>query len=79
MDESVEPQKTEEYPIEYQVFALSMRTPGAIGFFDSNLPESIVGSIHGQTGINEFYRALISYYHTTKLDTVDAVAFRILL
>lgn len=79
MDETVSTDLKEEYPIEYQIFALSMRSPGAIAFFESNLPENIVGTIHGQTGINEFYRALISYYHTTKLDLVDPVAFRIWL
>jgi replicative DNA helicase len=68
-----------EYPVEYQVFALSLRTPGAIEYFDSSLPEDIVGSIHGQTGINEFYRALLSYYHTTKLNIVDPIAFKVWL
>lgn len=70
---------SEEYPIEYQLFALSMRLDGAIALFDAALSESIVGSIHGQTGINEFYRALLSYYHTTKLSLVDPVAFRVWL
>lgn len=68
-----------EYPIEYQIFALSMRQNGSVEFFDSNLPEEIVGSIHGQTGINEFYRAILAYHHATKLDIVDPIAFRVWL
>lgn len=72
-------QVQKDYPIEYQIFALSLRHPGAIEFFDAYLPEDIVGSIHGQTGINEFYRALLSYRHATKLDIVDPIAFKVWL
>ena len=68
-----------EYPIEYQIFALSLRQKGAIELFDSALPEDIVGTIHGQSGINEFYRAVLGYYHTTKLDVVDPISFRVWL
>jgi len=76
----VEEEKVQtEYPVEYQIFALSLRTPGAIEYFDSTLAEDIVGSIHGQTGINEFYRALLAYYHATKLNIVDPVAFKVWL
>jgi len=72
--------KTEkEYPVEYQIFALSLRQPGAIEYFDATLPEDIVGSIHGQTGINEFYRALLAYRHATKLSVVDPIAFKVWL
>lgn len=78
MTEEIVEQQT-EYPIEYQVFALCLREKGAIEFFDSTLPEDIVGSIHGQTGINEFYRSLLGYYHATKMDIVDPVAFRLWL
>ena len=76
-EEQVEQQV--EYPIEYQIFALSMRQKGAIELFDSSLPEEIVGTIHGQTGINEFYRAILGYYHATQLDIVDPIAFRVWL
>lgn len=72
-------QVQKEYPVEYQIFALSLRAPGAIAFFDAFLPEEIVGSIHGQTGINEFYRALLAYYHATKIDIVDPIAFKVWL
>lgn len=68
-----------ELPLEYQIFALSLREKGAIEYFDAFLPEDIVGSIHGQTGINEFYRAILAYRHATKLDIVDPVAFRVWL
>jgi hypothetical protein len=41
-------------PLEYHIFALSFRKNGAINYFKENLPEEIVGSIHGEKGINEF-------------------------
>lgn len=65
-----------QYPIEYQVFALSLRSPGSIEFFDANLPEEIVGIPTNQIGVNEFYKALLSYHHATKLDIVNPVAFK---
>lgn len=65
-----------QYPIEYQVFALSLRSPGSIEFFDANLPEEIVGIPTNQIGVNEFYKALLSYHHATKLDVVNPVAFK---
>jgi len=65
-----------QYPIEYQVFALALRNPGSIEFFDVNLPEEIVGIPTNQIGINEFYKALLSYHHATKLDAVNPVAFK---
>lgn len=68
-----------EFPVEYQIFALCLRQEGSVSYFDANLPEDIVGTIHGQTGINEFYRAIIGYHHATKLDIVDPVAFKVWL
>jgi len=68
-----------EFPVEYQIFALCFREHEAIAYFDAFLPEDIVGSIHGQTGINEFYKALLSYYHTTKIPIVDPIAFKVWL
>jgi replicative DNA helicase len=65
-----------QYPIEYQVFALALRNSGSIEFFDANLPEEVVGIPTNQIGINEFYKALLSYHHVTKLDTVNPVAFK---
>jgi replicative DNA helicase len=69
-------EQKQEYPIEYQVFALSFKNPGSIEYFDTQLPEEIVGSIHGQSGINEFYKALLAYHHATKTDTVEPIAFK---
>lgn len=67
---------TTTYPIEYQVFALSLRQPGAIEYFKSNLDPEIVGLNEGQLGVHELYNALISYGSLTELDIVDPVAFR---
>jgi replicative DNA helicase len=72
-------QKEKEFPIEYQIFALCLREPDAISFFDAFLPEEIVGTIHGHTGINEFYKALLAYHHATKLNSVDPIAFKVWL
>lgn len=63
-------------PIEYQVFSLCLREKGAIEFFNANLPESIVGIIHGEKGIHEFYSALLSFYRSTSLDIIDPIAFK---
>ena len=64
------------HPIEYQVFALSFRQPGAISYFKENLNPDIVGINDGQHGIYEFYNALVSYAKSTNLDVVDPVLFR---
>lgn len=79
MENDISENVEKEYPIEYQVFALSLRQKNAIEFFDSSLPEFMVGTIHGQTGINELYRAMLAYHHATKLDIVDPIAFRVWL
>lgn len=79
MENDISENVEKEYPIEYQVFALSLRQKNAIEFFDSSLPEHMVGAIHGQTGINEFYRAMLAYHHATKLDIIDPIAFRVWL
>jgi len=63
-------------PLEYQIFALSFRKNGAINYFKENLPEEIVGSIHGEKGINEFYKALLAFENATQLDIVDPIAFK---
>ena len=64
------------YPLEYQVFALALRVKGAIKYFESNLPEEAVGAVSGNLGLNEFYRALLSYNRITGLDFVDPIAFK---
>lgn len=69
-------EETQNIPLEYQIFALSLKEHGAIEFFDKNLPLDIVGLIHGEKGIHEFYSALLSFYRATNLDVVDPVAFK---
>lgn len=64
------------YPLEYQVFALALRSKGAIQYFDANLPDDAVGAVSGHLGLNEFYKALLSYHRITKLDFVDPIAFK---
>lgn len=71
--------ETSEIPLEYQIFALCFKEQGAISFFYQNLPNEIVGLIHGEKGIHEFYSALISYHIATNLDIVDHLAFKLWL
>jgi len=66
----------ESIPLEYQVFALSFKDPGAVKYFSENVPSEIVGLIHGEKGVNEFYEAIISFHRATNLDIVDPVAFK---
>jgi replicative DNA helicase len=66
----------QEYPIEYQLFALSFKDPGDIEFFKEHIDPSEVGFIHNQKGIGEFYEAILSFHDLTKLDLVDPVAFK---
>lgn len=69
-------EETQTIPLEYQIFALALKEPGAIEFFDKNLPLDIVGLIHGEKGIHEFYSALLSFYRATNLEIIDPVAFK---
>lgn len=66
----------EKIPLEYQIFALCLRKNGAIKYFVDNLAQDIVGVIHGEKGINEFYIALLGYYDATHLEIVDPIAFK---
>jgi replicative DNA helicase len=66
----------EKIPLEYQIFALSIKKDGAIKYFADNLPEDLVGPVHGEKGINEFYVALLGYHKATNLNIVDPIAFR---
>lgn len=68
--------ETSDTPIEYQIFALSLREEGAIQKFSEELSLDIVGINHGQKGIHEFYSAILAYYNATKLPIVDPVGFR---
>jgi len=66
----------QETPLEYQIFASALKENGAIAYYSENLPDNIVGLIHGEKGIHEFYQALLSYYSATQLPIVDPVAFK---
>lgn len=68
--------ESQEVPLEYQIFALCFKEQGAISFFNDNLDESLVGIIHGEKGIHEFYTALLSFYRSTNLDIVEPIAFK---
>jgi replicative DNA helicase len=63
-------------PIEYQIFALSLRQEGAIQQFAQELNPSIVGINHGQKGIHEFYLAILAYHNVTNLSIVDPIGFK---
>lgn len=65
-----------EVPLEYQLFALAFKEPGAISTFNDTLPPYMVGLIHGQTGIHEFYQALVDFHNKTGLDPIDPIAFK---
>ena len=69
-------QEAQEVPLEYQIFALALNQKGAIEYFNDNLSQDIVGIIHGEKGIHEFYGALLSFYRSTGLDIVDPIAFK---
>lgn len=69
-------EETLDTPIEYQIFALSLRQDGAIKQFSEELTPDIVGINHGQKGIHEFYLALLAYHNATNLDIVDPIGFK---
>jgi len=71
-----ESELAENVPLEYHIFSLSLNAPGAIEYFNNHLPDDIVGLIHGEKGVHEFYSALLSYYRATNLDKVEAAAFK---
>jgi len=75
---SIEANETskDKIPLEYQIFALCLKKHGAIKYFAENLPQEIVGLIHNEKGINEFYLAILGYYSATNLDIIDPIAFK---
>jgi len=73
---TIENEISDQVPLEYYIFSLSFKEKGAIEYFDKSLPENLVGTIHGEKGVNELYKALISYYKNTGLDIVDKTAFK---
>lgn len=71
-----ESETLENVPLEYHIFSLSLNTPGSISYFDKNLPDEMVGVIHGEKGVHEFYTALLAYHRATNLDVVEPAAFK---
>lgn len=67
---------TEKVPLEYQLFALSFKSPGAITYFYETLPPEMVGIPDGNTGLNEFYCALLDFHRKTGVDPIDPIAFK---
>jgi len=63
-------------PLEYNLFALAFKQPGAISHFAQTLPTEDVGLIDGNVGLNQFYMALCDFYDKTGLDPIDPVAFK---
>ena len=72
----VENTKQSDTPLEYQVFGLAFREAGAVSYFDENLPPEAVGLTTGQTGVHQFYVALLDCYKKTKQDPVDPIVFK---
>jgi len=68
--------KEKEIPLEYQMFALCLKETGAVRYFNDNLSEDLVGLIHGEKGVHEFYLAILSFYRSTNLEIVDPIAFK---
>ena len=64
------------YPIEYNIYALSLKTEGAIEYFYLNLDPLLVGLPTGNTGLHELYLAFLDFYRQTGLSRVDSIAFQ---
>jgi replicative DNA helicase len=71
-----EVEQFQETPLEYQAFSLCLKQDGAIEYFSENLPQEIVGLIHGEKGVYELYQAFLAFYKSTNLQKVDPIAFR---
>jgi KaiC/GvpD/RAD55 family RecA-like ATPase len=65
-----------ETPIEYRIFSLIFKEVGAVSYFAEQLPPDIVGLPNGNTGIHEFYLALLDFHNRTGLDMIDPIAFK---
>lgn len=76
---TLESEISEEIPLEYYLFSLSFKNDGAIKYFSEHLPDNLVGLIHDEKGVHEFYCALLSYHQATNLDAVDPNAFKVWL
>ena len=63
-------------PLEFHMFALALRQPGAIDYFSQHLPPADIGVLEGGAGLAEFYTTLLDFYNRTGLDPVDPIAFQ---
>lgn len=66
----------ESHPLEFALFALALREPGAVSYFVEHLDPGDVGALEGKAGLSEFYGALVDFHQRTGLDPVDPIAFR---
>lgn len=69
-------ERSEEVPLEYQVFTLCFSEPGAISHFVQTIPTEDIGLPDGNVGLNEFYMALCEFYNKTGIDPVDPMLFK---
>lgn len=67
---------TIEAPFEFQVFKHALTTDGAVEKFSDELEPWMVGIIHGDQGLGEFYQAILDFYRDTGIDPVNPVAFK---
>lgn len=65
-----------EAPFEFQVFKKAFTEEGAISRLANELEPWMVGSIHGDQGLGEFYQAVLDFYRDTNIDPVDTIAFK---
>jgi replicative DNA helicase len=76
IEQPIEKQNQNVFPIEYNIYALSLRTEGAIEYFYLNLDPELVGIPTGNTGLHELYLAFLDFYKHTGLHKVDPIAFQ---
>ena len=66
----------ENFPLEYQVFALAFLQPGAIQQFNDHLEPEMIGALQGNRGLYEFYRAMLDFWGLTQIDPIEPIAFK---
>lgn len=62
-------------PLEYHVFSLAFNQSGVIKHLAEFLPPEAVGAAHGDTGLQEFYTAMLDFADKAQIDKVDPVVF----
>lgn len=70
------PEEYNEVPLEYRLFTLAFTEAGAVATFTEQLPPSAVGLPSNNTGLHEFYLAILDFYARTGLDVIDPIAFK---